>query len=285
MNSLLHPISKWTVALVITVACLHTAHAFPPAPHHVIHGSVRDEFGDPLSLGSAQVFLETTNNVFIACQVSPEIAPGENYRLIVPMDSLSTPDVYKTAALRPTVPFRLKVQIGNTVYLPLEMAGNFATLGQPAGETLINLTLGVDSDGDGLPDAWEQLLIQMLGGGLTLGQITGNGDNDGDGISNLAEYIAGTYAFDPQDGLKLRMVRRNTQGPVIQFFGIAGRTYSILGTTNMSHWADVSMRVPAGNTNAVPKVEHYAPASGIVEPEIVLPPGQAGPMYFRLRVH
>jgi hypothetical protein len=112
--------------------------------------------------------------------VSPDIQPGENYRLIVPMDSLSAIDPYKPTALHPLVGFRLKVRIGETVYVPIEMAGNLSTLGQPAGETLANLTLGVDSDGDGIPDAWENLLIQMLGGGLTLASITPDGDNDGD---------------------------------------------------------------------------------------------------------
>lgn len=41
----------------------------------------------------------------------------------------------------------------------------------------------VDSDGDGLPDWWEK----KYGGDLTSG-----GDADGDGVSNLREYLAGT---------------------------------------------------------------------------------------------
>jgi hypothetical protein len=258
--------------------------AFPPAPHHVIHGLVRDEVGDPISLASAQVFLESTNGVAISCSVSPGIQPGENYRLTVPMDSFIAPDPYKADALRPTIPFRLKVRIGQTVYLPVEMAGNMVSLGQPGGETLINLTLGVDSDGDGLPDAWEYALIQMLGGG-TLADITPDGDDDGDGISNLNEYIAGTYAFDPQDSLKLNIVRRSGTGPVVQFFGVAGRTYSVFGTTNLVNWSAVSVRVPPGDINALPAQEHYNPASQIVEAEVMLTPNQPRAMFFRVGVH
>jgi hypothetical protein len=269
--------------LILLLATIVSALAFPPAPHHVIHGLVRDEVGDPLSLANAQVFLETTNGVSVSCEVAPSIEPGENYRLIVPMDSFTAADPYKVAALRTSVPFRLKVKIGETIYVPVEMAGNLAALGQPGGETLINLTLGVDSDGDGLPDAWEYALIQMLGGGLTLLNINPNGDNDGDGQSNMAEYIAGTYAFDPQDGLKLSMVRRNGQGPTIQFFGIAGRTYSIQGTTNLVNWSNQTLRVPAGNTNAPGAAEHYCAASGIVETEVLLPTGPTR-MFFRVRV-
>lgn len=260
------------------------ATAFPPAPHHVIHGMVRDEQGQPLSLSSAQVFLETTNGISIACTVSPEIEPGENYRLIVPMDSFTSPAPYKSAALKATVPFRMRVKIGQTIYLPIEMAGDFSQLGKPAGNTLINLTLGVDADGDGLPDAWENTLIQMLGGGLTLADIRAGGDEDGDGLSNYQEYIAGTYAFDPQDGLKLSLVRRNGQGPVVQFFAVAGRTYSVESSTNLLNWSPMQIRFP-GDTNTPGSAEFYSPASQIIETEVLLPPGQTRGMLFRVRVH
>jgi hypothetical protein len=207
------------------------------------------------------------------------------------MDSLTTTDPYKTTALRPNIPFRLKVKIGQTVYLPIEMAGNLASLGLPAGETLINLTLGVDSDGDGIPDAWENLLIQMLGGGLTLADINPNGDNDRDGTSNYQEYIAGTYAWDPADGaattegLKLGLVRRSGQGPVVQFFGTAGRIYSVLGTTNLSTWTTMSIRVPPGNTNAPAAQQYSNGVSQILELEMLLPAPAPKAMFFRVRVN
>lgn len=278
------------VVLLAIGACFWwSMRAFPPAPHHVIHGLVRDEYGEPLSLSSAQVFLETTTGLAITCQISPDVQPGENYRLIVPMDSLTTTDPYKATALRPNIPFRLKVRIGQTVFLPLEMAGNFASLGQPAGETLFNLTLGVDSDGDGLPDAWENLLIQMLGGGLTLANITPNGDSDGDGVSNYQEYLNGTYAWDatdgPTDGLRLGFIRRSGQGPVVQFFGIAGRTYSVLGTTNLTAWTTMSIRVPPGDTNVVGAPQYLNPVSQIIELEVLLPPPEPKAMFFRVRVN
>jgi len=42
-----------------------------------------------------------------------------------------------------------------------------------------------DTDSDGLPDAWEQNVFGNL-------SHDGNTDSDGDGLSNLAKYIAGT---------------------------------------------------------------------------------------------
>src|ERR1043166_7868101 len=83
--------------------------AFPPAPDHLIFGQVRDEFGNPLDLTAAQVYLETTAGIRIKTQIIPGLEPGVNYKLSVPMDSGLTADQYKPTALQPTVPFKMWV--------------------------------------------------------------------------------------------------------------------------------------------------------------------------------
>jgi len=134
------------------------SQAFPPAPSHVIYGQVRDEFGLPLTLADAQIIftVESTNvanRTEITGIITPDLESDVNYRLNLPMDSLTKPDLYKPTALMPAAPFRLRVKIGNSTYLPMEMAANFANLGKPAQTTRIDLTLGVDANNDGLPDA------------------------------------------------------------------------------------------------------------------------------------
>src|SRR5262249_33700691 len=99
-----------------------TAVAFPPAPHHTLFGLVRNQWGDPINVAGAQVFLETANGPGVTTTISPGLEPGVNYRLLLPMDSAIAPDLYTPAALKPLVPFRLRVKIGDTVYLPIEMA-------------------------------------------------------------------------------------------------------------------------------------------------------------------
>ena len=65
--------------------------AFPPAPHHLVYGLVRDEMGEPISLNTAQVILESSTGVQIRGLIVPNLEPGVNYRLSVPMDAGTGP--------------------------------------------------------------------------------------------------------------------------------------------------------------------------------------------------
>ena len=152
---------RWLFAIAASGALLFScvSRAFPPAPYHVIYGLVRDQYGQPLSVASAQIIFQATNGVQVTGSIVPGLKPGVNYRLNLSMDSGIAPDLYKSTALKTTAPFRISVLIGATTYLPMEMIGNYDSLGKPAASTRIDLTLGVDANGDGLPDAWQQLLL------------------------------------------------------------------------------------------------------------------------------
>lgn len=221
-----------------------SASAFPPAPHHEIYGNVRDQFGEPLQINNAVVRMETQSGITNSVKVTPGLAPGQNYSLTLPMDAGITADLYKPTALRPLLPFQMKVKIGSTTFLPMEMSGGLRNLGQPSGRTRLDLTLGVDSDGDGLPDAWEYALLAMLGGG-TLADIRPGDDSDGDGLTNLQEYLAGTYAFDPADGFRMELKRMNGTSPVLEFLALRGRSYSLQVSTNLVNWTSLRFRLPS----------------------------------------
>lgn len=231
------------------------ANAFPPAPHHVIFGMVRDELGNPLAGENTELILETAAGVRLSTRIRSTGVPGQNYQLETPMDSGITASAYMPTALHPSVPFKIRVRIGDVTYLPIEMSGNFALLGQPGKKTRLNLTLGEDSDGDGLPDSWERKLISALGQTKTLADIQPGGDSDGDGMNNGDEYFAGTYAFDKEDGyaLKIKSMRGATVG--LEFMAIRGRTYTILGSADLVHWVQTPFRVvspgPASSASAV----------------------------------
>lgn len=217
------------------------AQAFPPAPHHTLYGLVRNQWGDPIDVADAIIYIQTTNTIGVKAPVVPTTQAGVNYRLNVPMDAGIAADLYSPTALRRSQPYQLKVQIGSTIYLPIEMALGAPTLGQPAQSTRLDLTLGEDTDGDGLPDAWEEAIMLALGG--TLAGITPNGDADADGMSNLDEYLAGTYAFDPNDGFRLSVVWLNPNDATLEFLAVRGRTYSILASSDLQQWTPVQFRV------------------------------------------
>jgi hypothetical protein len=233
-------------AILAGLLMCSSALAFPPAPHHTLYGMVRNQFGDPLNIFPADVYLETPTGVTLHAGVINNIEPGANYRLEVPMDSGTSgeAEAYQPTALKPFFQFKLKVLIGQTIYLPIQMAGSFAQIGQPGQKTRIDLTLGVDSDGDGLPDAWEQALIAIYGG--TLASIRPNDDSDGDGISNLNEYLAGTYAFDPADGFRLTLTSLIAGTSEMQFLALRGRNYTIQASPNLQQWTPVNFSIVTG---------------------------------------
>src|SRR5262245_23075630 len=243
MNSSTHsPSLAWAAALALTALTSFTAFAYPPAPDFQFYGLVRNEWGEPLNVNGAAVFIVSTNATSAIAPIAISTQPGINYRLTVPMDSARSPkgDPAPFLSLRQSQAFQLKVQIGTTTYLPIEMVLS-RPIGEPAGTARLDLTLGVDSDGDGLPDAWESA------NGLDPNDPNdADGDKDGDGISNRKEYLAGTFAFDPNDGFRLALAGVNSSDSTLQFLAIRGRTYTVQASADLQQWTSVSFRVLTG---------------------------------------
>lgn len=265
--------------------CAAPLMAYPPAPYHTIYGTVRDEYGHPLMVTNAEVLLVTMTGVQLRTTVIPRLKPDANYRLQVPMDAGLTTDAYKPTALRPTVAFRLKVQIGSITYLPVELAANYSNLGQPAQSTRLDLTLGEDDDGDGLPDAWERALIATLGGDLILQDIQPHDDADKDGLSNFQEYLAGTYAFDPQDGFWLAVVGAANGNPVVEFLAIRGRSYTLEASRDLRSWFPVQFRLLADAPDAPGRNYYQATDVRLQRVEALSPDGEAVPrLFYRAKI-
>ena len=84
-----------------------------------------------------------------------------------------------------------------------------------------SLTLVADTDGDGLPDSWET----GRPGFSPNNPADAARDNDGDGMSNLAEYIAGTDYLDPTSYLKVEIVAAGQAS--LRFNAVSNRIYTV----------------------------------------------------------
>ncbi|HYV31425.1 MAG TPA: hypothetical protein VEO53_10005, partial [Candidatus Binatia bacterium] len=110
-----------------------------------------------------------------------------------------------------------------------------------------NVTALADSDADGLPDDWETNYF----GSITDPRADPSADPDGDGMSNRAEYLAGTDPMNGQSYLKIEQT--TTPGSAVLRFGaIANRTYTIRYTDNpgLGPWSNLGS-FPARTTNRV----------------------------------
>jgi len=228
------------ICVLLFIVGSGSALSFPPAPHHTFEGMVRDELGNPLSGDNTFVRFITSDGAPIEARTLPGQPGGVNYRLLVPMDSGTTETPYSQYAQTMQVPFKIEVVSGGKIYLPIEVRGVSMQLGEPGAVTRLNLTLGEDSDGDGLPDAWEQALMQLAG---SLDNINGSDDADGDGLTNLEEYQAGTYAFDENDGLRLVFKELAEEQMTFEFLGVTGRSYRLMESTDLKDWREVTFEL------------------------------------------
>ena len=271
------------VAAVLLLAA-SLAEAFPPAPYHTLYGMVRDQVGQAVAAEGAEVILlkggqEVGRTPITASQLD------QSYELNLRIDqNRSGTTFYSDKAVAAQGLFSLVVSMNGSLFYPIEVAGTLRA-GKGGERVRLDLTLGEDSDKDGLPDVWEQWQLYQAGrfpneaGLWDLSLIDKQGDFDKDGQSNLLEYIAGTFAGDASEKFGLEIKEKQESAIRFEYFAITGKVYTIERSPDLATWERVPFALGAPG---VGQVAQQAAAVGVVSAFAAPRPGPAD--FYRLTV-
>jgi hypothetical protein len=99
----------------------------------------------------------------------------------------------------------------------------------------VDLVLGEDTDGDGLPDAWENMVIANSGGAAqNLADVGPGLDLDQDGMTDDEEFWYGSFAFLPGDELRFHLFAKVGERFAISLLTVPGARYIIEKASNLN---------------------------------------------------
>ena len=270
--------------LLAVLAGVTPATAFPPAPHYTLYGVVRDQVGATLHVEGAQIVLLRDNVEVGRTLITKELVGDHNYELNLKIDqNRASTRVYSNKAVPASGVFSLYVEMNGQRFYPIEVSGTLRA-GQGGERVRLDLNLGADTDGDGLPDAWEEWQLYQAGRvpgspGWSLALIDRNGDFDGDGTSNYDEYVAGTFAGDATERFELKLTGKSATHVALEFFTITGKTYTIEQSSDLTTWVAVPFSLtPGGPVTSL----HRAPAVAVQPAFVAVTAGVA--RFYRLTV-
>ena len=167
------------ILLILAFIAPCTALGKIPEPDNIIYGVARED--------AAIITLEVNGEQIASYTMGENPNAGVYYILRVPMD-----------ALAPAEPGKAHTGDEGFIYINDDIAPIASiTIGERG--AIHQLDLGTtDNDTDGMPDQWEQQIVDALpNDGIDhTWQVEGADDFDNDGYSNYREYLAGSHPVD-----------------------------------------------------------------------------------------
>ena len=112
----------------------------------------------------------------------------------------------------------------------------FIAIGGSLSYRTLQLTPGFDVDTDGIPNGWEQ-----AGGLNPLDPFDAEADNDGDGMTNLQEYMAGTDPTNSASSLRITSQVMTGSNVRVSWTAVGGKSYIVqMSASPIAGFADLS---------------------------------------------
>ena len=188
-------------------------------PSSTVEIRIKNLSGTLLAKNSVRVSTESPYNYYITVQVAT--GPAIGY-----------------ATVGECLRFEVYDGLGTT-YTSL-VPSEQAVITEPGGFKIINFTLSVDANENGIPDDHENYMAYLMALQGITGPYDPEADSDGDGFSNRAEFLAGTHPLNAADRLTITAASAYNSGITgdglfaISFITAAGRTYSVRATSDLT---------------------------------------------------
>ena len=215
------------LAVALSVTISPPAMAGLPLPSLTFYGMFLDEFGWPYP-GDDYVEVYAQGVKIATHTLIPAVGNEYNFLLRVPYDTGGKLDDYSPDVISPGDNVQIRL-VDNGSGQPVISTNFICTL--PAGSVVrFNARSGTDSLGDGLTDELRQWIWSALGDGTPFSpsKVRATDDSDGDGVSNLDEFLAGTDPANAEDVLAVAISRTAYPGVTqLQFFAVPGKSYQV----------------------------------------------------------
>ena len=234
---------KLKLAGLMTLAAMNAvAAANFPVGTHLIKGTLKD-WQNKVLTSSAAVTIQavaTNGSIIASTKVADPSADGYNFLLQIP---LSTKATDSTAAVSNTLNCVLVQESGLSLAVDPLVVGD-ANAVSTVCLAFIDTKSYTATDGSGKTVSVPSEYVDTIGVWMEAYGIAGDynpfADYDGDGVSNYAEYCAGTNPFDETDKLMITAYAAPKDAlHTISFEYVGGHVYGVATTLSLTNpeWA------------------------------------------------